>query len=257
MSKTRTWKISESRKHEGWFVVIGPKDDDFIADLKAAVPAAYREWNGDLRAWLVHGDFIEDVRRIVAAHTITAEPPAPPAPPTAHELPGLAAVLGEAVRDDQAEDIRAGVMAGAEAVSDSIGLAPSAFAARKITDGGKRPVARDLALRPELCDQSIEVAPLPLQLGDHVVDEPGVHVSRSPSSRTRAGTHQRTVDRHRGRHARSPGVRGMQVPRGSGAVARANDGRGVKEALTSEARTRGGRRDGAVILLRQAVGGAR
>jgi hypothetical protein len=137
MSKTRTWKISESRKREGWLVIIGPKDDDFIADLKQAVPATYREWNGDLRAWLVHGEFIDDVRRIVAAHTITASEPTP-APPTAHELPGLAAVLGEAVRDDQAEDIRAGVMAGAEAVSDSIGLHPSAFAARKVTEGGKR-----------------------------------------------------------------------------------------------------------------------
>jgi hypothetical protein len=142
MSKTRTWKVTPSKRREGWHVIIGPYDEDFVADLKAAVPLYYREWDASLKAWLVHGDFIDDVRDIIAAHTISGEvlcrDDVTAAPPTAHDLPALAAVLGEAVRDDQAEDIRAGVMAGAEAVSDSIGLHPSAFAARKITDGGKR-----------------------------------------------------------------------------------------------------------------------
>jgi hypothetical protein len=63
------WKLTKPRgHHEGWLVLIGPYDDDFIADIKK-IEAGHRRWVPQLRAWFVHESVEERVQRIIRRHS--------------------------------------------------------------------------------------------------------------------------------------------------------------------------------------------
>lgn len=61
-----TWRVSESKRREGWLVVIGPYDVEFVAALKEAVPASLRSWEPVGRFWNVHGSCRAQVEQLIA-----------------------------------------------------------------------------------------------------------------------------------------------------------------------------------------------
>jgi hypothetical protein len=63
------WRITPSRKRTDWLVVLGPKDEHFIAAIKRAIPANLRAWDSKLVAWLVHESRRADLERVIADHS--------------------------------------------------------------------------------------------------------------------------------------------------------------------------------------------
>jgi hypothetical protein len=49
-----------------------PYNEDFISDLKAAIPSYARQWNGARKVWIVAGEFWDQAEEVVLRYfTIT------------------------------------------------------------------------------------------------------------------------------------------------------------------------------------------
>jgi hypothetical protein len=63
------WKINPSRPSPGWLVLIGPYDPEFVESLKAAIPAADREWYPVLKGWKFRESHRGAVEALIERHS--------------------------------------------------------------------------------------------------------------------------------------------------------------------------------------------
>lgn len=66
---TARWKINKSKRRPGWLVVIGPKDDGFIAAIKVRIPSRQRTYDPKIIAWLVHEDARAELEQLIEEHS--------------------------------------------------------------------------------------------------------------------------------------------------------------------------------------------
>lgn len=59
-----SWKLNKSHKGP-WVVLIGPYDEDFVAELKDIVPPDDREWRSVARAWRIDERWESAVRDLI------------------------------------------------------------------------------------------------------------------------------------------------------------------------------------------------
>jgi hypothetical protein len=68
------WKLTESKRSPGVWVLIGPYDPDFLDDLKAAVPPDARTWDPVLKGWRIRGEVaVAAARRVVEMYEDNAQ----------------------------------------------------------------------------------------------------------------------------------------------------------------------------------------
>ena len=62
------WKLTATRD-PAFFLLIGPYDAAFIADLKHSVPPPYREWRPVAKAWKIADAYRRAAQEVIERHT--------------------------------------------------------------------------------------------------------------------------------------------------------------------------------------------
>jgi hypothetical protein len=105
------WRLTPSRARPGWLTLIGPRDDDFKADLMERVPKHLREYCPPPSIfWRVH----ESQQRYVQSLIVLHSDPEELAKPTLAEVLALAAELEPAEEPAELRDALALAVDGVE-----------------------------------------------------------------------------------------------------------------------------------------------
>jgi hypothetical protein len=63
-----TWKLNPT-KDPVFFLLIGPYNEAFVADLKREIPPPYREWKPVAKAWKIADAYKRQAQAVIDRHT--------------------------------------------------------------------------------------------------------------------------------------------------------------------------------------------